>query len=112
VVAFLSSDPLVRAYERDLLTELDRKALGARRIVVGAGIPPGLVASPDALLVECTDSFPGADEDLCLLDALVGQLLGFFRCLSGGRHPDSPSEDSVITRVVSGFEIHRRNGAR
>ena len=112
VVAFLSSDPLVRAYERDLLTGLDGKALGSRRVVVGAGIPKGLVASPDALLVECADSFPCADEDLSLLDALVGQLLGFFRCLAGGRHPDSPSEGSVITRVVSGFEIHRRNGVR
>jgi len=112
VVAFLSSDPLVRAYERDLLTELDRKALGARRVVVGAGIPPDVVTSSDTLLIECAGSFPCADEDLSLIDALVGQLLGFFRCLAGGRHPDSPSEDSVITRVVSGFEIHRRNGAR
>ena len=53
-----------------------------------------------------------ADEDLTLLDALVGQLLAFFRCLDAGYHPDSPSEQSVITRVVSGFEIHRRDGAR
>jgi tagatose-6-phosphate ketose/aldose isomerase len=112
VVAFLSSDPQVRAYERDLLTELDKKALGARRVVVGAGIPKGVVASPDPLLLECADSFPCADEDLALLDALVGQLLAFFRCLAGGNHPDSPSEDSVITRVVSGFEIHRRSEAR
>jgi tagatose-6-phosphate ketose/aldose isomerase len=112
VVAFLSSDPLVRAYERDLLTELDRKSLGSHRVVVGAGIPPGLVAAPDALLHECGPCSPCADEDLTVLDALVGQLLAFFRCLAAGHRPDSPSEDSVITRVVNGFEIHRRNGAR
>ena len=112
VVAFLSSDPLVRAYERDLLNELDHKALGARRVIVGAGVPPGVVASPDALVLECGALSPGADEDLTLLDALVGQLLAFFRCLAGGHRPDSPSEDSVITRVVSGFEIHGRNGSR
>jgi tagatose-6-phosphate ketose/aldose isomerase len=112
VVAFLSSDPLVRAYERDLLAELDRKALGSRRVVVGAGMPHGVVASPDALVLECGDCSPCADEDLTVLDALVGQLLGFFRCLAGGVRPDSPSEDGVITRVVSGFEIHRHNGAR
>jgi tagatose-6-phosphate ketose/aldose isomerase len=47
-----------------------------------------------------------------VLDAVVGQLLAFFRCLGAGHRPDSPSEASVITRVVSGFEIHRRNGSR
>jgi len=112
VVAFLSSDPLVRAYERDVLTELDRKGLGSGRVIVGVDVPPGVVASPEALVLECGPLSPGADEDLTLIDAVVGQLLAFFRCLAGGHRPDSPSEDSVITRVVSGFEIHRRNGSR
>jgi tagatose-6-phosphate ketose/aldose isomerase len=112
LVAFLSSDPLVRAYEIDLLTELDRKSLGSRRVVLGAGVSPAVVAPPEALLLDCGACVPCADEDLTLLDAVVGQLLAFFRCLAGGHRPDSPSEDSVITRVVSGFEIHRRNGAR
>ena len=47
------------------------------------------------------DTAGGGDEDLVLLDALVGQLIAFFRCLGAGYRPDSPSEDSVITRVVS-----------
>ena len=81
-------------------------------MIVGAGVPPGVVASPDALVLECGALSPGADEDLTLLDALAGQLLAFFRCLAAGHRPDSPSEDSVITRVVSGFEIHGRNGSR
>jgi tagatose-6-phosphate ketose/aldose isomerase len=112
VVAFLSSDPLVRAYERDVLSELDRKGLGSGRIVVGSGLPAGIVSSPEALVLECGALSPAADEDLTLLDAVAGQLLAFFRCLAGNRNPDSPSVDSVITRVVSGFEIHRRNGTR
>ncbi|HUG53765.1 MAG TPA: tagatose-6-phosphate ketose isomerase [Vicinamibacteria bacterium] len=111
VVAFLSSDPLVRAYERDLLTELDRKSLGARRVIVGADVPSALASSRDTVVLECGSRAEGADEDLVLLDALVGQLLAFFRCLDAGYRPDSPSEDGVITRVVSGFEIHRRDGA-
>jgi len=111
VVAFLSSDPTVRAYERDLLGELDRKALGARRVVVGAGVPPAVVAARGVVVLD-SDACACADEDLTLLDALVAQLLAFFRCLDAGYHPDSPSEQSVITRVVSGFEIHRRDGAR
>jgi tagatose-6-phosphate ketose/aldose isomerase len=112
VVAFLSSDPLVRAYELDLLKELDRKSLGPRRVVLGALVPPGLAPSKDALVLDCGECAPCADEDLTLLDAVVGQLLAFFRCLAAGHRPDSPSADSVITRVVSGFEIHRRNGVK
>jgi len=38
----------------------------------------------------------------------VGQLLAFFRCLSAGLRPDSPSDDGVISRVVGDFAIHRR----
>jgi tagatose-6-phosphate ketose/aldose isomerase len=112
LVAFLSSDSLVRAYEIDLLDELDRKALGARRVVLGADVPPKLAAGAGSLVLDCGLGPAAADEDLTLLDALVGQLLAFFRCLAAGYRPDSPSEDSVITRVVSGFEIHRRDGAR
>jgi tagatose-6-phosphate ketose/aldose isomerase len=108
VVAFLSSDPLVRAYELDLLSELDRKALGASRVVVGAEVPPALAAAGSTVVLDCGTRAEFADEDLTLIDALVGQLLGFFRCLEAGYRPDSPSEDGVITRVVSGFEIHRR----
>src|SRR5206468_9056779 len=37
LVCFLSSDPLIRAYECDLITELDAKRLGARKLVVGVG---------------------------------------------------------------------------
>jgi len=112
LVAFLSSDPLVRAYELDLLRELDRKGLAARRIVFGADLPGGLAVGPDVLLVDAGTGQPCPDEDLTILDAVVGQLLAFFRCLEAGHRPDSPSEASVITRVVSGFEIHRRDGAR
>jgi tagatose-6-phosphate ketose/aldose isomerase len=107
LVAFLSSDPLVRAYELDLLRELDRKGLAARRVVFGADLPGDLPSGPGALLVDLSGGLCGRDEDLTLLDALVGQLLAFFRCLAAGHRPDSPSEGSVITRVVSGFEIHR-----
>jgi tagatose-6-phosphate ketose/aldose isomerase len=112
VVAFLASDPLVRPYELDLLAELDRKRLGRRgRVVVATSLPDGL-SGDGVLRVECRAAAPCDDGELALLDAIVGQLLAFFRCLASGRRPDSPSEDSVITRVVSGFQIHSRNGDR
>lgn len=108
VVAFLSSDPLVRAYEADLIRELDRKKLGARRVVVGASVPRELAPGPEDVIVDVAPAGVGADEDLVLIDVVVGQLLAFFRCLRAGLRPDSPSTGGVISRVVSGFEIHRR----
>jgi fructoselysine-6-P-deglycase FrlB-like protein len=105
VVAFLSSDDVVRAYETDLLGELDRKELGARKLIVGSDVPRALASRPGDVIVECGDGL--GDGDLAVLDVLVGQLLGFFRCRHEGLHPDSPS-DGVINRVVESFTIHRR----
>ncbi len=75
---------------------------GRRRGAVPAGVAPAATRSSST----APPRAPCADEEIALLDAVVGQLLAFFRCLAAGRRPDSPSEDSVITRVVSGFEIH------
>jgi tagatose-6-phosphate ketose/aldose isomerase len=109
VVAFLSSEPVARAYEMDLLRELRRKSIGGRRVVVGAGVPSEVETGPDDVVVDVgTDPVLG-DEDLSLIDVLVSQLLAFFRCLDSGLRPDSPSDDAIITRVVSSFEIHRRS---
>jgi tagatose-6-phosphate ketose/aldose isomerase len=106
IVAFLSSDEVVRAYEVDLLGELDRKELGTRKLIVGSRVPSGLATRPEDVIVECGDSL--ADEDLVLLDVMVGQILAFFRCLHEGLRPDSPSAEGVINRVVGSFTIHRR----
>ena len=107
IVAFLSSDPVVRAYEVDLLREVDRKELGARKVVVGSALPPDLPTREGDRLVECG---PGLDDaDLAILDVLVGQILAFHACLQEGLKPDTPSTDGVINRVVERFTIHRRH---
>ena len=108
VVAFLSSDPVLRAYESDLLRELDRKKLGARRVIIGVSVPKDLAAGPDDAIVDVAPAGALGDEEMVLIDVLAGQLLAFFRCLSEDFRPDDPSADGVISRVVSGFEIHRR----
>jgi len=106
IVAFLSSDPIVRAFERDVLLELQRKGLGRWRLVVGERIPAELTPGPEDVRIDVTgEDQPFDDGELVLLDAVVGQLLAFFRCLHGGGRPDAPSS-GVIQRVVETFAIH------
>jgi tagatose-6-phosphate ketose/aldose isomerase len=107
VVCFLSADPVARAYEEDLIRELNGKKLGARKVILGQDVPADLAGS-EGLVVDLPLERVG-DEGAPLLDVLAGQLLAFFRCLSIGLRPDMPSDDGVISRVVQGFAIHRRS---
>jgi tagatose-6-phosphate ketose/aldose isomerase len=105
VVAHLSSDPVLRAYESDLLRELDRKELGLLKIIVGEDVPQELIRKDD-VVVECPGLKALGDENAPIIDVLVGQLLAFFRCMHEGLRPDSPSESGVISRVVQSFTLH------
>jgi tagatose-6-phosphate ketose/aldose isomerase len=108
VVCFLSSDPVVRAYEQDLIQELNRKGLGFAKVLVGDGIPPPLL-NPGDLAVECPGLAEAGDDAAPVLHVIAGQLIGFFRSLKEGLHPDSPSVNGAINRVVESFRIHRRS---
>jgi tagatose-6-phosphate ketose/aldose isomerase len=111
VVAFLSCDPVVRAYERDVLLELRRKGLGGWRLVVGEKIPPELASEREDVLLDVAGDDAFDDADLTLLATVAGQLLAFFRCLHGGGRPDEPSSGGVISRVVERFAIHSHSHA-
>lgn len=99
LVAMLSRDPRVRAYELDLLAELDAKRLAMRRVLVGADA--SAVANDGDIRIACTLD----DDDATLVDVVAGQLLALFRCLALGQSPDAPSQ-GVLTRVVPPFRIH------
>lgn len=105
VVSFLSSDPVLRRYESDLLAELNQKNLGLLRVLVGEDIPGELVREQD-VVIHCKGIGELGDENAAVIFALVGQLLAFFRCLEEGLRPDSPSENGVINRVVQSFALH------
>jgi tagatose-6-phosphate ketose/aldose isomerase len=106
VVAGLPSSPRQRSYTLDVLREIKRKGLAGCRVVVGCDLPDDLTPEPDvAVSVARYDS---EDNGLsAVLDVLVGQILAFFRCMAGGLHPDAPSPEGVITRVVPPFQIYR-----
>jgi len=106
VFGLLSPDPAVRVFEVDLLRELSRKRLGVAKLLVGEGIPVDLMG-PDDVAIELEGLAPQAHEETpsLLAGIAVGQLLAFFRCLSQGGTPDTPSQ-GVLTRVVEDFAIH------
>jgi len=105
VVCFLSSEPTLRAYEADLLRELDQKELGLFKLVLGENVSSDLLRENDVVL-DCKGLEQLGDENLPVIDVLVGQMLAFFRCMEEGLRPDSPSEDGVISRVVQTFALH------
>jgi tagatose-6-phosphate ketose/aldose isomerase len=105
VVAYLSSDPNLRAYEIDLLRESDQKNLGLLKLVLGENIPKEVLRDQD-VAIECEGLAKIGDENCPVIDVLAGQLLAFFRCLEAGLRPDSPSEGGVINRVVQKFALH------
>jgi tagatose-6-phosphate ketose/aldose isomerase len=105
VVCFLSSDLTLRAYETDLLRELDQKELGLLKLIVGEAVPSDVVRKNDVVL-DCPGASQLGDHNFAVVDVLVSQMLAFFHCLEIGLHPDSPSEDGVINRVVQAFSLH------
>jgi tagatose-6-phosphate ketose/aldose isomerase len=105
IVAFLSSNSVLRAYEADLLQELDRKKLGLSKLIVGEKIPAAVLRNGD-VAIECPGLAELGDHDSPTIHVIVGQLLGFCRCLEEGLRPDSPSEDGIIRRVVEKFPLH------
>jgi tagatose-6-phosphate ketose/aldose isomerase len=108
VVCFLSADASVRAYELDLIRELNEKKLGMCKLLVGSDVPLD-IAGPNDLIIE----HAGLDDDevTSVLYLLVGQVLAFFRCMEEGLRPDAPSEDGVINRVVGEFRIYEETAA-
>lgn len=110
VVCFLSSEPTVRAYQCELIRELQQKELGMLKVVVGDDIPADLLQKQD-VAIDCPGLAHVGDEGAPIIDVVVSQLLGFFRCLRQGLRPDSPSESGIINRVVQSFTLHVPTGS-
>lgn len=105
IFCLLSSDRTIRAYELDLLRELDRKKLGLLKIIIGETIPDSTVRNGDEV-IECRGLSELGENDDLAIHVVVAQLLAFFRCLEEGLLPDSPSEEGIINRVVEKFPLH------
>jgi tagatose-6-phosphate ketose/aldose isomerase len=101
VVCFLSSDPLTRRYEEDLIEELRDKRLGYIVGIAGSDWDIG------RLHLRIPANAPGLPDALrTTFEIVFAQVLGVELSLRAGLDPDNPSPDGVITRVVQGFRIH------
>ena len=103
-VCFISGNPKVQQYERDLLDEIGKKRLVRNRVVVGAA-DSSLNSSADHYLAPPVP-FREADDYRPPLDVIFGQLLGLFFSLRLNLQPDCPSPNGAISRVVQNFSIH------
>jgi tagatose-6-phosphate ketose/aldose isomerase len=100
VLCLLSSDPVRRLYEIDLIQELRAKRLG-----YSVGIA---TAEHGSLFDELIPAvLPEAPDDMrTTFEILIPQLLGYHLSRGLGLNPDNPSPSGVITRVVQGVTIH------
>ncbi|MGQ9617010.1 MAG: SIS domain-containing protein [Spirochaetota bacterium] len=107
VVAFMSTDPYVRKYEEDLLSELKEKGLGLALMVCTDRKNEKIRGVSDFILEFDPGKSLNLDDDLTPpVYVIAGQLLGLFKSLNLGLKPDSPSETGVIHRVVEGVKIY------
>jgi tagatose-6-phosphate ketose/aldose isomerase len=101
VVCILSSDPLRRAYELDLVGELREKRIG---YLTGIGDFEEAESHFDAVIPAVA---PRMDDTLRTpYEIVAAQLLGYNLSLLAGLNPDNPSPDGIINRVVQGVRIH------
>ena len=101
IVCFVSSSPGPRRYELDLIAELRAKRLGHLVGILPGGVPP-----------DCFDTaIPSAGARLpdwlrTPFDIVPVQLLALHLSHELGLHPDNPSPENIITRVVRGVTIY------
>ena len=102
VMMFISNDPLVRAYDLDLLREL--RADGRAKRVFAIGARPG---DRDAGVDLVVEGLADADEfGLVAPFVVIAQLLALRRSASLQLTPDQPSRSGTVNRVVRGVVIH------
>jgi len=101
VLCLLSSDPVRRSYEMDLISELRSKKIG---YLVGIADPQETKGLFDEIIPAIA---PHEKDSLRTPYEIVApQLLGYHLSLNLGLNPDNPSPDGIINRVVQGVRIY------
>jgi tagatose-6-phosphate ketose/aldose isomerase len=105
VVYLLSNNSYAKLYELDLVRSVNATAAGERSVAIGNGYDENEFQFDLAIhFPEGTDDIP--EEFLSVFYILPAQIIGFYKSLSLGLSPDSPSENGAISRVVQGVKIY------
>ncbi|CAL1518510.1 SIS domain-containing protein [Chitinophaga sp. MM2321] len=103
IVYLFSKDEYVFQYERDLCLSIEADTRKIPTLSYNRQL-----SDLKKSVLEITFSTPAdAPNDLAFIGTvLIGQLLGFYRSLSLGLRPDTPSVSGSISRVVQGVTIY------
>ncbi|MBS1660369.1 MAG: SIS domain-containing protein [Bacteroidetes bacterium] len=101
---FFSNDEYVRRYETDLLQAMDTGNSALFHLAI-AEQPVQHERLQTAILLSSGEGRL-AEDFLTVCSILPAQLLGFFKSLSLGLMPDSPSVSGAISRIVEGVTIY------
>lgn len=105
VVYLLSNNAYAQLYELDLVRSVNVTATGERSVAIGNGYDENEFQFDLAIrFPEGTEDIP--EEFLSVFYILPAQIIGFYKSLSLGLSPDSPSKNGAISRVVQGVKIY------
>jgi len=105
VVYLFSNNAYANCYELDLVRSVNTTAAGEKSIAIGNGY------DKEEFDFDLSIPFPGGTEGipedfLSVFYILPAQIIAFYKSLSLGLSPDSPSKSCSITRVVQGVKIY------
>ncbi|WP_200974259.1 SIS domain-containing protein [Echinicola sp. 20G] len=104
VVYLFSKDTHVAQYEKDLAYSIGQDKRDIKTISFAANATEGF----NSIMVIKAAGGQGQDVFNVLPATMVGQLLGFYKCLELGLKPDNPSVSGAISRVVQGVIIYEK----
>jgi tagatose-6-phosphate ketose/aldose isomerase len=99
VVIFVSNDPYISQYDRDLIAELRSDGVAGEIVTVAARPNPD-----DMLPIRHLED--AADVDLLFPYIVPAQLFALSASLARGMTPDTPNAAGTVNRVVQGVRIH------
>ena len=103
VIYLFSNQKYVTDYENDLVNDMKKGKKALFEVGIMETQNPSLKLDREIIL----GGTEKLDEDLLSVCTIIpAQMLGFFKSVSLGLHPDSPSESGAISRVVKGVNIY------
>lgn len=105
VVYLFSNDKFSECYELDLVQSVNETKAGEKSVAIGSPY------DAKEFGFDYSMQFPGGTDDipeefLSVFYILPAQIIGFYKSMSLGLSPDSPSKSNSISRVVQGVKIY------